>query len=114
MTNDFLTTSDKLTAFLSAVCAVCLFIAIGAFFMHVYHTALKPMPQGVPDMVCWEMPQADLKGWKRIPEWDRQRIADQVRRGKAKFREEWSLKCRLYSGEDIGEIMVREQWWRKK
>lgn len=95
---------------LSALFAVIL-IGLGSLGTWIYLTALEPP---APDIVCWEMPQSDLRGWKRIPEWDRQRISDKISRGKASFREEWSLKCRQYQEGDIGEIMVREQWYRSK
>lgn len=91
-------------------------LAIGAGSMYVYATALKPMPvaKGPPDVVCWEMPQADLKGWKRIPEVERETIAYRASLGKVNKREETSLKCREYKSGDVGEFLAREWWYKEK
>ena len=94
-----------------------LMLALGAFLMHVHLTALKPLPKGPPEFVCYGMAQADLKrgGWKRVPEVDKHRIADAVRRGKLQWREEESLKCYPYAeNETPWGFVAKEQWWRNK
>ncbi len=90
-------------------------LALGAFLMHTHMTALKPLPKGPPDIICYEMPQSDLRGWKRVPEVDKHRIADAVRRGKPQWREEESLKCYPYAENETPWVFVaKEQWVRAK
>ena len=92
-----------------------LMLALGAFLIHTHMTALKPLPKGAPDIICYEMPQSDLKGWKRVPEVDKHRIADAVRRGKLQWREEESLKCYPYAADETPwGFVAKEQWWRAK
>ena len=94
---------------------VILMLSLGALAMQVHMTSLKPLPKGVPDVVCYAMPQSDLKGWKRVPEVDKHRIADAVRRGKLQWREESSLKCYPYAASETPwGFVAKEQWWRAK
>lgn len=88
------------------------FIGFGAIGMHVYQTALKPLPNGTPDVVCWEMPQADLKGWKRVPEVERSQLSYRAANGRIRMREETSLQCRQYANGDSQLFLAREWWYR--
>lgn len=95
---------------LSVIFAI-IFIGIGAFGMWVYLTALKPL---APAVVCWEMPQSDLKGWKRVPEVDRQTIAFRKSSGKVLMRHEASLMCREYAERTTPLTFIATEWWWKE
>lgn len=117
MTHDHITTRDKLTAAFAAVYTALIFIAVGAFGMHTYDTALRPLPKGPPHIVCYTMPQSDLSryGWKPVPEADKGLIADAVRRGKLQWREEESLMCYPYAKDETPwGFVAKQQWWKAK
>lgn len=92
--------------------AALVLMGSGAFGMHVYHTALKPLPNGTPDVVCYEMPQSDLRGWKRVPEVERDQLSYRAAQGKVRMREETSLQCRQYLAGDARIFTAREWWYR--
>lgn len=107
-----MTKTDHVLVTISTLYTMAVLVAVGAFGMYLYLTAIKPLPNGTPDVVCWEMPQADLKGWKRVPEVDRQQLSHRAANGKAKLREETSLQCRQYQDDDVRLFLAREWWYR--
>lgn len=110
------TKTDHILAAFSTLYTVTVLVAVGAFGMYLYLTAIKPLPNGAPDVVCWEMPQSDLKrgGWQRVPEVDRQQLSHRAANGKVRLREETSLQCRQYQDDDVRLFLAREWWWRAK
>lgn len=101
---------------LSALCSLYLATML-AFGAYIYSTSLRALREGPPDVVCWEMPQSDLKrgGWKRMAEVDRGQIAYRASLGRVEIKaEEPSLKCREYVAGDSTEFIAREYWWREK
>ena len=93
-----------LSAFLFVIWTAC-----SIWAGHIAATSLKV----TPEVVCWEMPQADLKGWKRVPEVDAKHLAFMVSKGKVVMREEPSLMCREYAERTTPLQFIAKEYWYK-